>query len=385
MRPHTEGRARGGAPKARRLQGSRISGWTGAACALFLAGILTASTAGWAAVHPRTEITLTQVPDTATVGDRRCLTRREEDCLEEPVPADEPHEAICATCHDLWDRRPAKETAISCSGAECHENPESLSDFHETVHAGTLENCIGCHDPHDAVIPEGSRDCAWCHDGGGARVEWAGGEHLRVISRELAFTHTNHPELNCQECHDTGARHGDVFVARVEDCRSCHHEDPVEADCQSCHAPAELRGRLFPVTRQLDIQVGTLDRPVRELPFDHGRHPDVACQECHTAAGGLRLQPSAEGDCSTCHAEHHTPESSCYSCHEPTKEGAHDVQTHLGCQDSGCHTDVPTGIASVPRTRSMCLACHTELVEHEPQENCADCHRLPKPRVPPGR
>ena len=390
MRPHTEGPARGDAKRARRLPGSGSRGWqggvTGAVLAVLLVvGVLTASTAGWAASRPQTA--WESHADTAAVGDRRCLTRDEESCLDEPVPADEPHEAICSTCHNLWDRVTPEESARSCAGSDCHENPEKLNDFHGTVHAGTLENCVGCHDPHDAVLEGGSEDCVQCHEDGGARVAWAGGEHLHLIPADLDFNHPNHQAVDCNQCHAPGGGHGDVLVTPEEDCLSCHHESDVAAeltsDCADCHQPAELNGRTLVVERRLDIQVGTLDRPLRRLPFDHAKHTDENCAECHDAGGGLL--PAADSDCSSCHMDHHTADSNCYSCHLPIKENAHDVTTHLGCVGSGCHTQVPAGIERVPRTRAMCLSCHTDQADHEPARNCADCHRLPRVRIPPGR
>lgn len=363
MRPHTEGTARA------------------AAATLLVAGVLMAFTAGWASANPTpTPALAASASDTVAVGDRRCLTRRAEDCLPEPVPLDEPHNALCATCHNLWERGPAKETARSCSDAECHDNPQELSDFHGTVHAEALENCMGCHDPHDARIPGGGQDCVQCHEAGGQRVEWAGGDHLHVLSGDLPFRHGTHPDVSCTQCHQTGQGHGTVTVSAVDDCRSCHHDAPEPGGgCQGCHGPTEMAGRILMVPRQLDIHVGTLDFPTRELPFDHGLHMDMECLQCHVQ--GPDPLPPADGDCSSCHAEHHTPESNCYACHLPTKEGAHTVQTHMGCTGAGCHTAVPEGVARVPRTRPMCLACHTELVEHEVEKNCVDCHRLPN--LPP--
>ncbi len=51
-----------------------------------------------------------QVADTLRVGDRRCLTRRPDDCLAEPVPMDEPH-------------RPSAPSATTCGTARRRPTP----------------------------------------------------------------------------------------------------------------------------------------------------------------------------------------------------------------------------------------------------------------------
>ncbi|MDT8341253.1 MAG: hypothetical protein RQ751_07045, partial [Longimicrobiales bacterium] len=210
MRPRTEDRVR--VPAA---------AW--AASALLAVGVLAAASAGWASVSPA-PVVGPAAADTLQVGDRRCLTRRPEDCLEVPVPLEEPHSALCATCHTLWQRGPARETALGCADAGCHSDPAALAGFHRSVHTDVLENCLGCHDPHDAVIPGGGEDCVQCHAGGGARVAWAAGAPLHVLAADLPFRHGAHPGVSCQQCHETGAGHGDVAVSGVEDCRSCHHD-----------------------------------------------------------------------------------------------------------------------------------------------------------------
>lgn len=381
MRPHADTRERHGAGEARRLPGSANATWSGlVAAAVLLTGVGVAFPAGLASAGAPlfgAPDPTAVAADTVQVGDRLCLTRRAEECLDEPVPADEPHQAICATCHTLWQRLPADETARSCSDSECHTDPVELASFHRTVHANNLENCLGCHDPHDARIEDGGEDCTRCHSDGGVRVAWAGGESLHVVEQSLGFGHGNHGGENCGSCHGVQERHGTIEVRGVDDCRSCHHAEPASASCRSCHGTEDFGPLPIMVTRTLDIRVGSLDRPERELPFRHEQHQEMDCLQCHTETTGLRPWPSEDGDCSSCHAEHHAPDSPCYSCHLPVAEGAHDVTTHLGCSGTGCHTDVPAGIASVPRTREMCLSCHTDLTDHEPSKNCSDCHILP--------
>jgi hypothetical protein len=318
-----------------------------------------------------------QERDTLRAGDLRCLTRRAEDCLDQPVPRDEPHGAVCATCHDLWTPGVPATKTRSCTDSGCHSGPAGLSTFHRTVNADVLADCLHCHQAHDFRVPMNGTDCSACHQGGGSKVEWAVAAKSHGLRAPSAFTHRDHISVTCSRCHGTGEGHGTLEVVNLQDCRTCHHESSVSSDCVACHADQDLDGRALMVTRSMDIRIGSLDRPLRLIPFDHANHREEACRQCHTAGSDLR---SAEGaDCSGCHAQHHLATSDCSICHEAPARGAHDSDSHLGCAGAGCHTAAPEAIRGAPRTRALCLACHTDKEEHKPTRTCADCHRLPAP------
>ncbi len=312
-------------------------------------------------------------------GDLRCLTRRAEDCLPAPVPIDEPHGAVCATCHTLWVRGAPGGTIKSCSAAGCHERPETLTPFHRTVSATTLADCTGCHVSHSFRAPDRSAGCTTCHAAGGTPAAQAHGTPARRLPSGLAFRHDEHGGVNCVSCHTSRNAHGTVKVSRLQDCQSCHHAAPATSDCVGCHDRQELESLSFTVTRALDIRIGSLQRPVRTLVFDHARHADVTCTTCHT---GPDLEAPATSDCSSCHLEHHAADADCSACHERPAAGAHDRKSHLGCGGVGCHERVPAAIELAPRTRQLCLACHTDQRDHRPERDCADCHLLPPPRGP---
>ena len=317
--------------------------------------------------------------DAAPPGDLRCLTRRVEDCLPAPVPRDEPHGAVCATCHSLWQRGNATGTIQSCSGGECHLRPETLTPFHRTVSGTTLADCTSCHAPHSFRAPEGGAGCSACHEGGGRAAAQAHAAPVRHLPQGLAFPHDEHALVSCVSCHASRDGHGTVKVTRLQDCRSCHHDSPVADDCVSCHARDEVDSLSFTVTRKLDIRIGSLERPARTLVFEHARHATASCTTCHI---GANLEATAATDCSSCHFEHHAPTADCLACHERPAEGAHDRRSHLGCGGTACHDPAPAGIRWAPRTRSLCLACHSDRVDHKPDGNCADCHVLPPPGGP---
>jgi len=315
--------------------------------------------------------------DTVQAGDRRCLTRRPEDCLADPVPADEPHGAVCGVCHDLWADRPLVQTARSCSGGECHADPENLTPFHRTVDPKTLSQCTECHRPHDFRVRDRGERCGTCHEGGGLVASWATPPPALELAPGLTFDHDDHPGVGCAACHGAGAAHTTLKLRTIEDCRSCHHTPPESDDCTSCHVVDEVRDITAEVSRSLDIHVGSLDGPRRTLVFDHAKHWGTECSVCHT--GGHDMSTTGGADCSGCHLDHHDPTADCSACHEPPADGAHTRDAHLGCGGAGCHDPLPAGIRGAPRTRQLCLACHRDMSQHEPGRICVDCHILPPP------
>jgi predicted CXXCH cytochrome family protein len=314
--------------------------------------------------------------------DRQCLTRGSELCLPEPVSLDEPHGALCATCHDLVAQARPAEAVSMCASGGCHERADTLTSMHRGLPSGVLENCVRCHDPHNAPIPgSGEALCAACHVGGVrydrprsyARDPLAGG----LVVLDLTFRHRQHEGVACTSCHGAERVHARLDeVTSLTDCRRCHHTQPLASDCLRCHERTQVHARAVTVERVMDIRLGSIDRPTRSLPFHHDDHERFACETCHNQ--GLEL--SATGaDCSACHAAHHEPSTNCMACHPPDRE-AHDRNAHLTCSGPGCHEHADATVLLVPRTRSVCLVCHQDRADHEPGEVCVECHALPRPR-----
>lgn len=320
---------------------------------------------------------LAQARDTIPGEDLRCLTRRPGDCLDEPVPRDEPHGAICATCHNLWDANVPADVTRSCTSAGCHSGGAELSTFHKTLHPESLTDCLHCHKAHDFTVPESGNECSACHKGGGIEVDWFDAASSHGLTAPAAFTHGDHGRVECSACHGTGEQHGTLEVVTLEDCRSCHHRSPVSSNCVACHDTDLLAGSPLLVTRSLDIRIGSLDLPLRLIPFDHAYHLEIDCVQCHTQGSNLRA--AAGADCSGCHSQHHEPDATCSTCHQPPATSAHDLDSHLGCTGVGCHDPAPVGIRDAPQTRNLCLACHRGMATHKPDRNCVECHRLPAP------
>ncbi len=317
----------------------------------------------------------TRKADTVKAGDRRCLTSRpgEKDCLPRPVPADEPHGAVCGMCHDLWKSQPVARSVRSCTDGACHARAETLTPFHRTVDSATLSHCTSCHLPHSFRVTGNGEECKACHRAGGALPSWVTAPKPLTLPSGSTFSHDQHATVACGACHGSGPTHATLKLSRLAACRSCHHSPPLSKHCTRCHAVDEVRATSYDVTTTLNVHVGSLNGPVRTLHFDHAKHWQTDCTVCHTGVD----MTAKDADCSTCHFEHHQPTANCAACHDAPKPGAHTRTVHTGCGGPGCHQAVPVGIRDVPRTRQICLACHRTMAGHEPDRNCADCHSLP--------
>jgi hypothetical protein len=317
-------------------------------------------------------------------ADLRCLTSNPDHCLPEAMSPEEPHGAVCSTCHNLWEQTRLQDAAKSCTTSDCHARPETLTPFHRGVDRSVLEQCSTCHDSHDVRIAGGGTNCVTCHTVGGERQRPAkpsGRQVALAVAPGVVYRHPVHQRVECGNCHSSMETHGAVGVKRLQDCRSCHHTERVATGCVSCHSGEDRRGGVRLVSRTLNIQLGSLNQPRRELPFDHADHEQVGCETCHTG-GTARL--AAGANCSGCHDDHHRPSATCSTCHAAPVDGAHDHTSHLGCAGSGCHESPVATITELTRARGACVICHQGRADHEPGSNCADCHVMPRPRSPVG-
>jgi hypothetical protein len=194
--------------------------------------------------------------------------------------------------------------------------------------------------PHDA---HGQIDCAVCH--------------------QVPQGHGSHDTVECADCHRASAL-TTVRALTPGQCASCHHGTEQAFGCEHCHGtPGTLRS-----AQTLALEVWAAPR-TRELDFEHGRHSELTCASCHQTPPSL-----AAASCASCHAEHHVATVRCASCHTPPAAGAHDVQAHLTCSGSGCHS-APL-VEAIADTRAVCLVCHQAQEDHEPGGSCIECHRV---------
>ncbi len=364
-----------------------------------------------------------------------CLSCHQMRAMMPNLPPDEPHNAECGACHNPHEQSTPQEAVQTCATGGCHAAPDTLTPYHQGLDPGVLENCTTCHEAHEFRIHGAGLNCLECHsdiydDAPGGTISGVGhpdrvglapavrGGEAEIVSAEpvrpirvasagaidpalirlalashvpaasaparaatqdtVRFWHAEHRGVDCTACHSMQTTHGGLTVASLQDCRSCHHTEPVAADCQRCHSRGDVRRLTATVRRRMDITVGSLNRPTRSLPFDHATHGQLDCASCHTEGAALS---AAAVSCSGCHTEHHQPTNDCKACHDRPAGNAHNLQVHLGCAGSGCHTAIPAPVRNVPRTRDFCLVCHQDLVDHRPGRNCESCHTLPRPRT----
>jgi nitrate/TMAO reductase-like tetraheme cytochrome c subunit len=359
----------------------------------------------------RTGIDMAILPDQG-----ECLSCHVMRTLVE-LPDPDPHRGVCAACHNPHVQSDPSEAGQSCARSGCHTDADELTAFHRGMQPGVLEDCMYCHQAHDFSV-DGAR-CLDCHEGInedrptlaprrggtttadtvpvgvsssafapqdpavgsavhdpilGAGIGWW--THAPQDQEGPTFRHSQHRSVECGSCHVSAEEHGGLAVRTLNDCRACHHTAPVSNSCGSCHDSDDAPSATFQQTVAVSFSVGAPDQS-REMTFPHEPHGVLPCGMCHTE--GVRLV-AVDVDCASCHAIHHRPDNDCASCHEAAPVDAHPPsEAHVTCSGAACHQDVP--FESVPRTRTVCLGCHQDRRDHNPNRVCAECHTLPAPRA----
>jgi hypothetical protein len=301
----------------------------------------------------------------------QCLSCHAMRSIAHDFPADEPHNAACGACHDPHEQTTPAQAVQSCASGGCHARVDTVSAFHRGITQDALLNCTSCHAAHGFRAPTA---CLQCHQDIYRPVPAAAGVQFRRPGTDaVEFQHPNHRTIECAACHESTDTHGAVVIASFAECRQCHHTPPVSVQCTNCHEPAGLR-TVYRVAQP--VRIAGRAAVTRQLPFDHSAHEGESCTACHAPGP---LQSAAQVTCTSCHDRHHRPEADCRACHQPPLPQVHTVTAHLSCTGAGCHTPPP--FQGVPRTRQVCLSCHTEMGTHMPDRNCSDCHALPRPRA----
>jgi hypothetical protein len=184
------------------------------------------------------------------------------------------------------------------------------------------------------------------------------------VCHEAPRGHDAHSGVACAECHRASAA-TTVRALTIDQCQSCHHGAEQQWTCEHCH---ETRAD---VQSAQQFALGVWPEPrTRTLAFQHDRHAQLACASCHRAMPALTPAES----CASCHQDHMAAEVRCATCHVAPLAGAHDVNAHLTCGGSGCHS--APDVEAVADTRAVCLLCHQAQEDHEPGGVCVECHRV---------
>jgi hypothetical protein len=304
----------------------------------------------------------------------QCLSCHAMRALVVDFPVHDPHAGACGACHDPHEQTTPAQAVQSCAVGGCHARVDTVTAYHRGLTPNVLSQCTSCHSAHEFRAPT---ECLQCHQDIFERPPVMAVLQLgRPRADAIRFQHAQHRTVDCAACHETTRTHGAIAIASFAECRECHHTGPVSMQCTNCHERAELR-QPYRVPQPMRIAGGAAR--TRQLPFEHGPHATESCNACHTP--GL-TQTAANVTCTSCHEQHHRPDTQCRACHERPSPQAHTTLAHVTCTGAGCHS--PTPFQGVPRTREVCLSCHTDLVDHMPNRNCADCHALPRPRADAG-
>lgn len=184
-----------------------------------------------------------------------------------------------------------------------------------------------------------------------------------------AFEHTRHASLSCDDCH------GNARATSTVDrswCADCHHESVRITECTRCHVTSEVTPE--PRRTLLTFNLEVAAAKTRSVVFDHARHDELACSDCH-AGGGPGME--AQTECTDCHERHHQPAVTCSSCHAEPLVTAHAPEMHLdlaGCGGAGCHAAEGIDYERLSGERTLCLACHVAQEDHERGSECLECH-----------
>jgi hypothetical protein len=228
----------------------------------------------------------------------------------------------------------------------------------------------------DLPVPEGPRlgpdpavvSCAYCH---------YGVETVRDSIFGEPFAHADHvvrADIACTRCHSpadyfiAGGRRRDPSHGRTTlsaaACSECHHGTS-DLECTVCHDRGDLARSSRPVALALRLRPAGAPTS-RQVAFRHSDHASVECASCHTSRTAIRTVTA----CDDCHRAHHSEAGNCTTCHGATVISNHTAENHLAC--ATCHD--PATVRLLTGTRTFCLSCHVDRVDHRAGQECAPCH-----------
>jgi hypothetical protein len=305
----------------------------------------------------------TQKPDRTFLLERRTagcpVCRKMAESLPPGEFAQDAHSFACAVCHHPHTQKTVTEWRQTCTQSGCHPRAWTYTVFHR-IDAKIFADCKNCHVVHKWTA--NGKDCKSCH--GGLVV----GDTLTAvadIAGVTTFSHPRHASVECTQCHSVKTRHAETLVKTKADCMSCHHGGKAGVSCAACHGGKTPPDRSVEVPVAMSVWKAPQER---RLPFSHERHRSLDCAACH---GGGEGAPATR--CASCHDKHHNPDANCIGCHQPPPKSAHPMSLHkTGCAASGCHR--AGAVPALDSGRSVCMVCHRDKADHNPDEKCADCH-----------
>lgn len=181
--------------------------------------------------------------------------------------------------------------------------------------------------------------------------------------------------------------HSNISHRNWPGCFRCHDGKHVSKDgrtltkgCTVCHTQP-VRSPLMPL--------GTVTmesaQPWHPVPLE-GKHSTILCSRCHAA--GYRpptecsdchkfdaSAPMMGMACRDCHLKtgEARPVTPCAKCH-PRPSGLHRGRSHMEAACTDCHRPHSWAV----KGRDLCLQCHDDMKDHNPEGACAECHAFRK-------
>ena len=283
---------------------------------------------------------------------------------------------------------------------EALDGPAQCFNCHGKGESSLGERCLACHKEIAWLVEKGlglhareaKKECARCHpDHAGrdfAMIHFEEGAPERFDHRRSGWPlEGKHAELSCRQCHKPEFQ---VFgVARLSQkgkkstgwlgldrtCASCHkdaHRGALGRDCARCHGNRAWK----PAAR--------FDHAKASYPLT-GKHAQVACEKCHTAAAldlptdeaGKRIpryKPLPHAECGDCHADPHEGRlgPACSKCHA--------TDSFLRVDQKGFDHDRTRYPLRGGHVRLACAQCHDPRAawgKKPPFSTCGGCHRDP--------
>ena len=326
---------------------------------------------------PAAETDTTRSARAALVPDQRqCLECHDmQTQMTDFVPENEPHKAVCGTCHNPHTQTTTTGAFQSCATSGCHARSDTLTAMHRGLTGRhKLETCGACHSAHTWKT-DGTR-CENCHSG-------ISDPAVRVRPRRSASS--------------ASPAAGSMAVAGATARRA--HSLPGEAlrpvprsttrQAGAAHAPRNAgrvqRRRAFPSPLRIQpVALTRDDRPVdvslqgqgRDTArFEHARHRPVRCTTCHstqTEHGGLT---AVARRCTSCHHAESAVGRDCARCHQPTElQAVQQITTAVQFTVPSAVTSKALPFAHGRHESLRCAECHSANLARSVERTCASCH-----------
>lgn len=279
--------------------------------------------------------------------------------------------------------------------SQAHANIEGDDDCakcHESGNKVVARLCLDCHKDLGAEVAAGrglhgkqykAQSCDSCHVEHVGRntklIRWPGGAMGKLDHALVGWTlDGGHAKVACLKCHTrTSPQRKPQFVGTRDACAGCHkdpHAGRFGAECKQCHAATGWKA----------FERAQFDHKLARFPLT-GKHTDVACEKCHTAAP-QKWQPVAFATCEACHADPHKGQMKpkpCTECHDTGgwQSGADKIRGnhpklslangHAKVACKSCHD---RGNNKPPSKGGKCEACHRPVHLAGFPTRCEGCH-----------